>query len=76
MTERVDYTSPESIRAFLGRHEMSQRDLARAVGCSHSAAFYWATGQRHPTGLYAARLREVMRSLDGRAAVDGKGGGR
>lgn len=52
--------TPESIRDLRRRLGLTQTAFAALIGCHWLTVSFWETGRRHPTGLYARAVRDVM----------------
>jgi transcriptional regulator with XRE-family HTH domain len=50
----------EKIKAFREKAEMSQRDLAQAVGTSQAAVAQWETGATQPTLDNLRKVADVL----------------
>jgi DNA-binding transcriptional regulator YiaG len=51
--------TPAEITSLRNRLGLTHEAFSRLVGCSLNTVFRWERGTGSPTGLYAARLREI-----------------
>lgn len=58
-----DREFPEALRRARRRKELTQEELATAVGCSVEAIRSWETARRAPSEEYLARLTELLPDL-------------
>jgi transcriptional regulator with XRE-family HTH domain len=50
----------EKIKAFREKAEMSQRDLAQAIGTSQAAVAQWETGATQPTLDNLRKVADIL----------------
>lgn len=63
-TRSVDgLNSVPDIRAFMGRHRIRVKDVARAYGCSHGMISHLLGGRRNPRPATLSRLRRAVTSV-------------
>ena len=59
-TTRAPSPLGAGLRYLRRRDELSQRDLAGIIGCSHSSLSKWESGERSPQGDNLRRLLKLL----------------
>lgn len=58
--------TPDTIRALMTRHGLTQSALAHAIGADQATVSRWLSGERAPSRLLAARLAALDRDTESR----------
>ena len=52
---------PKLIRQNRKRKKISQKELAKKIGCTQSAISKWENGKKIPGGIYMLKLSKILK---------------
>jgi transcriptional regulator with XRE-family HTH domain len=60
----TELTIAARLRAYRSRHDITQEELARRLGCTARTVRRWEEGDASPTGLYKQAVERLIGGKD------------